>query len=76
MAQAIASAAPGDVVGPVRVGDAIWILALRERGDSQLPSYEASKSQLAAQVQSDLFMHARSKWLEGLRRREHVHIRL
>jgi len=76
MARAIDGAAPGEIAGPVRVGDAFWILALRERGDSKLPSYESTKSQLAAQVQSDLFMHARSKWLEGLRRREHVHIRL
>jgi peptidyl-prolyl cis-trans isomerase SurA len=76
MAQAIDSATPGDVVGPIRVGDAFWILSLRERRDSSLPTFEASKGQLAAQVQTELFMHARTKWLEGLRRREHVQIRL
>ena len=74
-ARAVDSAAPGDVTGPVRVGDAFWILVLRERGASTLPSFESSKGQLAARVQTDMFLRARSKWLEGLRRREHVRIR-
>jgi peptidyl-prolyl cis-trans isomerase SurA len=76
IAHAIDSAAPGDVVGPIRVGDGFWIVALRERGPSTLPSFESSKRQLAARVQNDMFLRARSKWLEGLRRREHVDIRL
>jgi peptidyl-prolyl cis-trans isomerase SurA len=67
---------PGDVSAPIRVGDAWLVLKLVERGPSQLPEYEKAKAQLQSRVYAEKMDAARRQWLDGLRKRSHVDIRL
>lgn len=67
---------PGEVSKPVRVGNTWVILKLIERAPSSLPPYEEAKPMLQNRVYMDKMERARRQWLEGLRRRTHVDIRL
>jgi peptidyl-prolyl cis-trans isomerase SurA len=67
---------PGDVSAPIRVGDAWLVLKLVERGASKLPEYEKAKPQLQSRVYAEKMDNARRQWLDGLRKRAHVDIRL
>jgi peptidyl-prolyl cis-trans isomerase SurA len=66
----------GDVSAPLRLGDAWMVLKLVERGPSQLPEYEKAKPQLQSRVYADKMDAARRQWLDSLRKRTHVDIRL
>jgi peptidyl-prolyl cis-trans isomerase SurA len=66
----------GEVAAPVRVGDR-WIIAqLVERGASKLPSYDVARPELQQRVYVQKMDSARQHWLENLRRRTYVDIRL
>jgi peptidyl-prolyl cis-trans isomerase SurA len=67
---------PGDVSTPLRLGDAWLVMKLVERGPSQLPEYEKAKPQLQTRVYAEKMDAARRQWLDGLRKRTHVDIRL
>jgi peptidyl-prolyl cis-trans isomerase SurA len=67
---------PGEVAGPVRFGDAWVVLKLVERGPSQIPEYEQAKSQLQNRVYAEKMETAKRQWLDSLRKRTHVDIRL
>lgn len=67
---------PGDVSAPLRLGDAWMVLKLVERAPSQLPEYEKAKPQLQTRVYSEKMDAAQRQWLDGLRKRTHVDIRL
>ena len=67
---------PGDVSQPVRLGDAWLVLKLVERGPSQLPEYEKARPQLQTRVYAEKMDTARRQWLDSLRKRTHVDIRL
>ena len=61
---------------PLRLGDAWLVIKLVERGPSQLPEYEKAKPQLQTRVYAEKMDAARRQWLDGLRKRTHVDIRL
>lgn len=67
---------PGDVSQPVRLGDAWLVLQLVERAPSQLPEYEKARPQLQTRVYAEKMDTARRQWLDSLRKRTHVDIRL
>jgi peptidyl-prolyl cis-trans isomerase SurA len=67
---------PGEVSAPLRLGDAWMVLQLVERAPSQLPEYEKAKPQLQTRVYAEKMDAARRQWLDGLRKRTHVDIRL
>jgi peptidyl-prolyl cis-trans isomerase SurA len=67
---------PGDVSAPLRLGDAWLVIKLVERAPSQLPEYEKAKPQLQTRVYAEKMDTARRQWLDGLRKRTHVDIRL
>ncbi len=67
---------PGEVSAPLRLGDAWMVLKLVERAPSQLPEYEKAKAQLQTRVYAEKMDTARRQWLDGLRKRTHVDIRL
>jgi len=67
---------PGEVSAPIRLGDAWMVLKLVERAPSQLPEYEQAKPQLQTRVYTEKMDAARRQWLDGLRKRTHVDIRL
>jgi len=67
---------PGEVSAPLRLGDAWMVLKLVERAPSQLPEYDKAKPQLQTRVYAEKMDAARRQWLDGLRKRTHVDIRL
>lgn len=67
---------PGEVSAPLRLGDAWLVIKLVERGPSQLPGYEKAKPQLQSRVYAEKMDAARRQWLDSLRKRTHVDIRL
>ena len=67
---------PGEVSQPVRLGDAWLVLQLVERAPSQLPEYEKARPQLQTRVYAEKMDAARRQWLDSLRKRTHVDIRL
>ena len=73
---ALLSMEPGDVSQPVRLGDAWLVLQLVERAPSQLPEYEKARPQLQTRVYAEKMDAARRQWLDSLRKRTHVDIRL
>jgi peptidyl-prolyl cis-trans isomerase SurA len=66
----------GEVTAPLRQGDAWLVLKLIERGASQLPDYEKAKPQLQNRVYAEKMETTRRQWLDSLRKRTHVDIRL
>jgi peptidyl-prolyl cis-trans isomerase SurA len=66
----------GEVSAPVRSADTYVILKLLERSPSQLPTFDKARGQLQQRVQLRKMEKARRQWLDGLRKRTHVEIRL
>jgi peptidyl-prolyl cis-trans isomerase SurA len=66
----------GEVTQPLHQGDAWLVLKLIERSASQLPDYEKAKPQLQNRVYSEKMETTRRQWLDSLRKRTHVDIRL
>lgn len=66
----------GEVTQPLRQGDAWLVLKLIERSASQIPEYEKAKPQLQNRVYSEKMETTRRQWLDSLRKRTHVDIRL
>lgn len=66
----------GDVSSPVREGDDLVVVKLVSREESELPTFEEARAELQQRVYMDKMSTARTRWLESLRRRTHVDIRL
>jgi peptidyl-prolyl cis-trans isomerase SurA len=66
----------GEVSAPVRVGEQLYVVSLIERDESQLPSYEEAQMELQNRVYLQKMDQARRRWLDQLRNRTHVEIRL
>jgi len=76
----VARAAVGLEVGessiPVRMGDEYVIVRVNSRDATQLPSFDEARRELGDRVYMDKMGQARRTWLDGLRRRNHVEVRL
>jgi peptidyl-prolyl cis-trans isomerase SurA len=66
----------GEVSAPVRQGDSYYVLKVVEREPSSLPTFEEARDELGERVYMDKMNKARRHWLEALRRRTHVEVRL
>jgi peptidyl-prolyl cis-trans isomerase SurA len=66
----------GEVSSPIRVGNQLVVVQLIEREQSQLPPYEEARVELQNRVYLQKMDKARRRWLDQLRRRTHVEIRL
>jgi peptidyl-prolyl cis-trans isomerase SurA len=66
----------GEVSTPVRVGEAVFVIKLLERDESELPSFEESRPELGERVYLEKMAKARRHWLDSLRRQTHVDVRL
>ena len=66
----------GEASAPLRVGDDYVIVRVNSRDASQLPSFEDARRELGDRVYMDKMAQARRTWLDGLRRRNHVEVRL
>lgn len=71
---------PGQVSDPVRIRnaseDAIVILWLAERQPSHYTSYDAAKPEMLQRLQTEILEKAKRKWLDELKSRTHLDIRL
>ncbi len=66
----------GDTSGPIRIGSNLIIFQLLERAPSSLPPYEEAREALHERVYMDKLSRVRERWLDGLRRRTHVELRM
>jgi len=66
----------GQVSPVVRVGDALYIVKLIEREESELPTFDDARNELSERVYLEKMNKARRAWLDGLRRQTHVDVRL
>ena len=66
----------GEVSAPLRVGDDLVIVKLVERAESDLPTFADARDELSERVYMDKMDKARRRWLDSLRRRTHVEVRL
>lgn len=66
----------GEISRPVKDGGDWVIVQVIERPPSELPPYEEVRQEVQQQVYMEKMTTAREHWLEGLRRRTHVDIRL
>jgi peptidyl-prolyl cis-trans isomerase SurA len=66
----------GESSPPIRSGDAFVIVKVLARQESSLPSFEQAREELAERVYLEKMNKARRHWLDGLRKRTHVEIRL
>jgi len=66
----------GESSQPLRMGDDFVIVRVNSRADSQLPTFDEARRELGDRVYMDKMGQARRTWLDGLRRRNHVEVRL
>ncbi len=66
----------GQVSAPVRLGDDLVIVKVVARAESELPSFDEAREELHQRVYVEKMNRARQHWLEGLRKRSHVEVRL
>jgi peptidyl-prolyl cis-trans isomerase SurA len=66
----------GEASPPLRVDDDYVIVRVSSRDASQLPSFEDARRELGDRVYMDKMAQARRTWLDGLRRQNHVEVRL
>ncbi len=66
----------GESSQPLRVDNDYVIVRVNSRDASQLPSFDDARREIGDRVYMDKMGQARRSWLDGLRRRNHVEIRL
>jgi peptidyl-prolyl cis-trans isomerase SurA len=76
LARAAQSLEPGESSPVLRVGDDFVILHVISRDASQLPAFDEARRELAERTYMDKMGQARRNWLDGLRRQNHVELRL
>jgi peptidyl-prolyl cis-trans isomerase SurA len=71
---------PGQVTDPIRVaspqGENLVIVQLVERQESRYTTYDAAKQEMLQRLQSEILEKAKRKWLEELKARTHLDVRL
>jgi peptidyl-prolyl cis-trans isomerase SurA len=73
---AVMALEPGQVAEPVEVGGALVILKLVSRQESRYTSYEEAKAEMVQRLQAEILDRAKRKWLEELKGRTHLDVRL
>ncbi len=66
----------GQVTEPIRIADAIVVVQLAERQGSRYTTYEAAKNEMLQRLQSEILDKAKRKWIEELKARTHLDVRL
>jgi peptidyl-prolyl cis-trans isomerase SurA len=67
---------PGQVTDPIRVPGNIIILWLEERQASRYSNYDAAKPEMLQRLQTEILEKAKRKWLDELKGRTHLDVRL
>jgi peptidyl-prolyl cis-trans isomerase SurA len=76
LARIVMSLNVGETSPATRLGSRLYLIKLIERDDSQLPAYDSIVPQLRQRLMMEKMAVARRHWLDNLRRRVHVEIRL
>lgn len=66
----------GEVSQPVQVGGQLVIFMVSEREESTLPDFDQARPALHERVYMEKMGTARQHWLDGLKKRTHVDVRL
>lgn len=66
----------GQVTDPIRIGDDLVILQIVERQPSRYPGYEEAKPQMLQRLQTEILEKVKRQWLDELKGRTHVEVRL
>jgi peptidyl-prolyl cis-trans isomerase SurA len=74
--EVIASLEPNDVAAPTRYGDAIVVIKLLSRQPSRYTDLEAARPEMMQRLQNELLVKERAIWIEDLKRRTYVDVRL
>jgi peptidyl-prolyl cis-trans isomerase SurA len=67
---------PGQVAAPTRAGDAVVVMKLLSRQPSRYTTLEAARMEILQRLQNEILTKAKRKWLEELKRRSHLDVRL
>ncbi|EYF04930.1 peptidylprolyl isomerase [Chondromyces apiculatus] len=67
---------PGQIAEPRQAGNDIVILKLLSRQPSRYTTLEAARPELMQRLQQETMMKARRRWIDGLKRRSHLDVRL
>jgi peptidyl-prolyl cis-trans isomerase SurA len=67
---------PGQVTDPIHIADAIVILEVAERQPSHYTTYDAAKNEMLQRLQTEILDKAKRKWLDELKSRTHLDVRL
>lgn len=73
---AVAALEPGQITDPIRVADALVIIQLQERQASRYRSFEEAKPEMLQRLQTEILEKAKRKWLDELKGRTHLDVRL
>jgi peptidyl-prolyl cis-trans isomerase SurA len=66
----------GQVTDPIRIGENLIILQLLERQASRFRGYEEAKPEMLQRLQTEILEKAKRKWLDELKSRTHLDVRL
>jgi peptidyl-prolyl cis-trans isomerase SurA len=67
---------PGEISEPIEAGDALVVLSLQSRQASRYTTYEAGKQEMLQRLQTEILEKAKRKWLEELKGKSHLDVRL
>jgi peptidyl-prolyl cis-trans isomerase SurA len=67
---------PDQVAAPMRAGDAVVVMKLLSRQRSHYTTLEANRIEIVQRLQTEILQKAKRKWLEELKRRTHLDVRL
>jgi peptidyl-prolyl cis-trans isomerase SurA len=67
---------PGQVADPIRAGEGIVVLKLLTRQESRIKSCAEARQEILALLQGEQFEHAKRKWIDELKLRTHIDVRL
>jgi peptidyl-prolyl cis-trans isomerase SurA len=67
---------PNEVAEPIEAGDALVILKLQSRQASHYTTYDAAKQEMLQRLQTDILEKAKRKWLEEIKGKTHLDVRL
>jgi len=63
-------------IEPFRLGDAILIMGLKSRQPSKYTTFAAAKDEMVARVQNEILAREKDAWMDELKKRTHIEIRL
>lgn len=77
---AVLALEPAQITDPIKVkgprGENLVIVQLMERQASRYTTYEAAKNEMVQRLQTEILEKAKRKWLEELKARTHLDVRL